>query len=365
MKFTIITRYYHPTPDGIAHHSAYLNQYLTAQGHSVQVIYDDGIISLSPNEVNLLINKINRQKSDWVIFQYNGYSYNRFGAPNWLIQLYKKIHHSTSAKLCLIVHETYIRKEESLKLKIYRYLQKRTLRNATKYADIILTTTNLYQQQLEVMGRKSEVFFTPSNFENYIALLKINEPFSKILKIGTFGNRDPQFLLQIIAGLEEKGLECSFEFIGNYQPKYVKQIKDFAKKLSHIKITRSGKLTDSNIVQHLAQLDAFILLEPVREDGGGGLNTKSGASATALCMGIPIFSTYGDFTVGEVFIENKNYIRLDHINIESSTETIFNILDDKAQLYAIGVAGKMLYNEKFSWKQYTDRMLREIIKRKD
>ncbi len=365
LKFTIITRYYHPTPDGIGHHSGYLNQYLIDAGHSVQVIYDDGIISLEEKEIGILVNKIKRQNSDWVIFQYNGYSYNRFGAPNWLTRLYKRINHYTSAKLCLIVHETFIREEKAIKLKIYRYLQKRTLRSASKYADLILTTTHLYQKQLLEMGRKSEVFFTPSNFENYIANLKKENHSGNKLTIGTFGNRDPNFLLQVIVGLEAKGLICNFEFIGNYQAKYVKKIKDFTKKLAHIKITRSGKLTDGNIVQHLAKLDAFILLEPVTEDGGGGLNTKSGASATALCMGLPIFSTVGDFTKGSVFMEDENYIRLDHTNSEKSIETIFTALKYPEQLISIGQAGKKLYDKEFAWTQYAHRMLSEMLKRRD
>ena len=356
MNFTIITRYYHPTPDGIGHHSGYLNQYLIAAGHSVQIIYDDGIISLEKKEIGLLVNKISRQKSDWVIFQYNGYSYNRFGAPNWLTKLYKEISFYTKSKLCLIVHETYIREEKSLKLKIYRYLQKRTLRLSGKYASLILTTTHLYQQQLKDLGLNSEVFFTPSNFENYIKELD-TKPTNQKLRIGTFGNRDPQFLLQIISGLQNRGLVCDFEFIGNYQPKYIKEIKTITTKLDHIQISRSGKLTDSNIVKHLSKLDAFILLEPVTATGGGGLNTKSGASATALCMGIPIFSTFGDFTIDNIFIENVNYIRLIPENVVSSTAIIFHAINNIDELMKIGLEGKNLYKEKFSWKQYTDRLM--------
>ncbi|MFC5283199.1 hypothetical protein [Pedobacter alpinus] len=363
MKFTIITRYYHPTPDGIGHHSGYLNQYLIEAGHAVQVIYDDGIISLEEKEIGILVNKIKRHKSDWVIFQYNGYSYNRFGAPNWLTKLYNRIHHYTPAKVCLIIHETFIREEKSLKLRIYRFLQQRTLRKASKYANLILTTTHLYENQLTEMGRKSQVFFTPSNFENYIEELDGPKISKERLKIGTFGNRDPKFLLEVIIRLEAKGLICDFEFIGNYQPKYIKQIKDITKKLNSIKISRSGKLTDSNIVKHLATLDAFILLEPVTEDGGGGLNTKSGASATALCMGIPIFSTKGDFTEPNVFIENQNYICLDHNDVEESTSIIYNSLKDHHQLIEIGLNGKKLYETSFAWKQYVNRM--EILMKKN
>lgn len=357
MKFSIITRYYHPTPDGIGHHSGYISQYLISLGHSVQVIYDDGIVALEEKEIGILANKIKRQKADWVIFQYNGYSYNRFGAPSWLAKLYKRIHYHTSAKICLIVHETFIRKGEGLKLKIYRYLQKRTLRIASKHVDLILTTTHLYQKQLNQMRRKSEVFFTPSNFENQIFNLEKDIKTSNSLEIGTFGNRDPTFLLQIIGGLEALRLDCKFQFIGNYQPKYTKEIKEFAKKLTYVKISRSGKLTDMNIVKHLARLDAFILLEPVRKDGGGGLNTKSGASATALCMGIPIFSTKGDFTENDVFKENINYILLNHHDVKVSTKTIYEALNDNIKLKQIGLNGKKLYKDMFGWQQYIDRML--------
>ncbi len=356
MKFTIITRYYHPTPDGIGHHSGYLNQYLIQAGHGVQIIYDDGIVSLEEKEIGIIVNKIKKHKSDWVIFQYNGYSYNRFGAPSWLIKLYNRIKQYTQAKVCLIVHETFIREEKSIKLKIYRYLQQRTLRKASQYADLIITTTHLYQKQLKEMGRKSEIFYTPSNFENFITELNETKPINKVLKIGTFGNRDPHFLLQTMLQLEARGLVCDFEFIGNYQPKYIKEIKDISKKLSQIKISRSGKLTDSNIVKHLSKLDAFILLEPVTELGGGGLNTKSGASATALCMGIPIFSTKGDFTEDEVFIENTNYILLNHKNVEETTSIIYNSLIDQENLIQIGLNGKKLYATCFAWKQYVQRM---------
>ena len=85
MKFTIITHYYHPTPDGIAHYTAYLNQYLTKPGHSVQIIYDYTIISLQP--------------------------------------IYKKHQPLYLSDTLINFQKTYIKKEESLKLKIYNYLQ--------------------------------------------------------------------------------------------------------------------------------------------------------------------------------------------------------------------------------------------------
>jgi glycosyltransferase involved in cell wall biosynthesis len=361
LKFTIITRYYHPTPDGIAHHSSYLNQYLIELGHSVQVIYDDGIISLTSNEIGILVNKIKRHQSDWIIFQYNGYSYNRFGAPKWLSRLFKKITTYTQTQLCLIVHETYIRNEASLKLKVYQYLQKKALKSSCKYAKCILTTTQYYQNQISNLGFKSDVLFTPSNFENYIAEIVLPPNYAKIekfLNIGTFGNRDPKFLLEVIANLEQLGLHCNFNFIGNYQPKYIKAIKDLTKKLKTIKISRSGKLTDKNIVLQLSKLDAFILLEPVREDHGGGLNTKSGASATALCMSLPIFSTKGDFTSPDVFIEGENYICLNHKSVSETTNAIFKNLNQLNNLLKIGNNGYNLYQNQFSWQQYVSRMLK-------
>ncbi|WP_017260225.1 glycosyltransferase family 4 protein [Pedobacter arcticus] len=357
MKFTIITRYYHPTPDGIGHHSGYLNQYLIEAGHSVQVIYDDGIISLQEKEIGILVNKIKRHRSDWVIFQYNGYSYNRFGAPNWLSRLFKKITLYSSAKICLIVHETFIRKDNELKLKIYRFLQKRALRVAAEHSNFTVTTTHLYQKQLKELGSKSEVLFTPSNFENYIIELKKSYKPKQKLRIGTFGNRDPVFLLKIIEKLEKNGLIFEFDFIGNYQPKYIKEIKNFSKKLKYTKIERSGKLTDRNIVLRMERLDAFILLEPVRTDGGGGLNTKSGASATALCMGIPIFSTIGDFTDPSVFKENENYISLNYVDYEKSADILFSFLkDDRDGLKLIGESGQKMYRKDFSWKVYANKL---------
>lgn len=365
MKFTIITRYYHPTPDGIAHHSAYLHHYLTQAGHQVQVIYDDGIVGLHPNEVGVLVNKIKRQKADWVIFQYNGYSYNRFGAPSWLTKFYRRIRHAQDTRLCLIVHETYIREESSLKLKIYRFLQKRTLKRVSKYADLILTTTHLYKSQLKAFHRKAHLAFTPSNFEDFIKELEPEVKTDGQLILGTFGNRDPEFLLNVLTHLDHLGLDCEFLFIGNYQPQYIKLIKEYTKKLKHIKISRSGKLTDRNIVKFLYKLDAFILLEPVREDMGGGLNTKSGSSATALCMGIPIFSTKGDFTDENVFKTDINYIQLYPENEVKSAEIIFNNVNEQDKLRQIGAAGKQLYEQEFSWPHYTSKILRLMEERNE
>lgn len=360
MKFTIITRFYHPTPDGIGHHSSYIHQHLTALGHQVQVIYDDGLVTIEANKTDLLLNKIKRQKSDWVIFQYNGYSYNRFGAPHWLSHFYKKIHHLEGTKLCLIIHETYIRKEDSIKLKIYRFLQKRALKAASKYADLLLTTTHLYQSQLKEMGRKSKLFFTPSNFENYFRNLSLEESTRSELILGTFGNRNPEFLLLILEALENKKLPCQFHFIGHYPLPYVKLIKECMKKFKFVQISRSGKLTDRNIVEYLVKLNAFILLEPVREDEGGGLNTKSGSSATALGMGIPIFSTKGDFTHPQVFKENENYILLDHHDAAKSAEVIYNFSKNIQHFSQIGLNGKKLYHEAFSWERYVSDMLEQM-----
>ena len=82
-------------------------------------------------------------------------------------------------------------------------------------------------------------------------------------------------------------------------------------------------------------------------------------------MGIPIFSTYGDFTAGNVFIEDVNYIRLDPENAILTTDIIYNSLNDKVKLAKIGAEGKKLYHARFSWQEYTQRLLKEIKKREN
>jgi hypothetical protein len=73
-------------------------------------------------------------------------------------------------------------------------------------------------------------------------------------------------------------------------------------------------------------------------------------------MGIPIFSTKGDFTNEAVFIENETYICLNHKDVALSTEIIFATITDSKKLKQIGENGKKLYENNFGWAQYVNNL---------
>lgn len=365
MKIILISKHFPPSIDGVGDHSYQIFKRLTEAGHECRVITaspsDIPGVHVHPlNGIGGLISLTRLIKSlqaEAIIFQYVGYSYGKYGLPIWLIPLFLTLKSQT----ILFVHETYERTQQSIKHRLLRVLQKSVLRYLCRSSTAVITSNALYVRQLRSFCKGIFMAPTPSNFEE-----AIHQPGQLVnecgqLAIVAFGNRDYTYSLQIVDKLS-KYADVKFNILGLLPPDKTRNVLELIAEYDlEERVTMTGVVTAEELIKHLAKADLFLLPETVTAEGFGGLNSKSGTTATAFMLGLPVVSTSGDMTDPTLFIDDLNCILIPPADVSSAVEKIKSaILDsDERKLASLRDNSRRLYIEELSWAN-TIKIMRDI-----
>lgn len=349
MGVCIISKYYPPKIDGVGDHTYCLQQELIKNEINCTIITESPEFPLVQENIPKIITAIQTKQINHVILQYVGYSFSKKGAPFWLINFFKELK-KNNLQIHLFVHETYIRSGTSLKTKIYHYLQKKCLQLLCAKADKIYCNLSFYQQQIKNLGYKSILCPTPSNFEN-IYEESVPQLILKDEKIifSSFGNRDYKYALDILKHLEHKGFNFEFHIWGKINPLFLKAFENIEEKLREkIKIFKNSSSQD--IIKGMEKSHIFLFPEFVSPKGEGGLNSKSGTSATAFMLGLPIISTWGDMSDKNIFIADYNCIIIPPKDSLEASKKIEDYLKLPEKINQIGLNAKKTYQKELGWK---------------
>ena len=348
-KIIILSKYYPPKIDGVGDHTFCLQKSLNNLGYNCKVIHEDDELPFEKKNLDKLIHRINEEQAEYILFQYVGYSYSRIGAPFWLIKLLKELKKNKKTKIVLFVHETYVRSSGSLKNKFYHFLQKLCLRYLCGNSDLILCNLNFYQAQVDKLGYKSILCPTPSNFE--FTLKKNKQTKAEIKhKISSFGNRNYSYSLEVLNQLLLRGIKFEFHIWGQINDYNLAIIKNHKNKKLLERIKLMGNKEDYEIIEGLNSSTLFLFPEFVSNKGEGGLNTKSGTTATAFMLGLPVVSTWGDMSDKNIFKDQKNCIIITPNNSIEAANNIENYINRPDKLFRIGNNAQEMYYNKLGWK---------------
>lgn len=349
-KICIISKFAPPTIDGVGDHTFGLQQGLIKNGFNCTIISENPEFLLIKENISNIFLSIKLKKAEHIIFQYVGYSFSKIGSPFWLIKLFKELKKIEGLQIHLFIHETYIRPEKSLKIKIYHYLQKKCLKLLCAEADKIYCNLSFYQNQIKNSGYKSSLCPTPSNFEN----IYTNNSSQKFLNeekliFSSFGNRDYKYSLEVLNHLHKKGLDFEFHVWGKISSFYIKAFENLEKNLKgKIKIFKNSAQRD--IIKGLQRSHIFLFPEFVSSRGEGGLNSKSGTTATAFMLGLPVISTWGDMSDENIFETDYNCIIIPSKDSLEASKKIEDYLKLPKKLNQIGINAQKTYNQELSWR---------------
>lgn len=366
-KILIITKHYPPKIDGVGDHSYQLANRLKGKGYNVEVVTatenadTESIVYVNRlsgfKDLKELFRIVNRSNPNAILFQYVSFSYNLKGLTLWLIPFFFYLRRK-NLKLLLFVHETFERRRIKLKHHLLELLQKVILYNLCQSSDAIFTSNRVYAKQLAKFNQKLFITRTPSNFEK---IEKINfSPSPKedvVLRFAYFGNRDFKKTLVIFKELYALNNNIFLKIIGKIHSSHLEQLEnkeyDFLRK--HIEIT--GLLSSEQIIEEINKCDAYILPEYVGPNEDGGLNTKSGTTATGFMLGKIVVSTKGDMTE-DFFKDMINCVLIDtNLPKEASSKILLAINHSRDEIQRNAFD---LYHEHLSWSNTINTILKQL-----
>ncbi len=372
----IITNQFPPNFDGVGDYSYHLQSLLIREGVQVGVITSNND-SKTPLAANLfpIIHKWNfhgcmklyklvkQKNTNCLLIQYVPYAFNKSGFPLifiFFIGLFRiqGVHIHTN------FHEVSIRiKGESLISKIRAVLQRILAYLLCVFSDTIQTSNKYYASLLYPF--KVAILPIPSNFEFVIPtpLSKLNES-GNSLTISANANRCTPVLLNSIAILKQLVKHnIRLYIIGRAYPTDLVAINQLLSEYDLINET-SFFVNDKaeTIVQVLLESDIFIQLESVSPHGYGGVSSKSGTTAAAMHLGIPIISTCGDMTDQELFKQGENICLVPFNDPNIISEKIVELFKNKGYHTALSTNAKESYNSHFAWINTLNYHLNSVLK---
>lgn len=364
MSVLIISNNFPPLYDGVGDYSNILYQQIKQKGfrtivatryqEDIQINHaaNPDIFSSIPNwnlsGCRRIYKLIKSKEIKHVLLQYVPYAFSTTGLPVSLLFLVcvlrikgVKVHTNFHEIGIRLSGANLINKIRSLLQRIFAYIFC-TLSNS-------IQTSNAYYASL-LAPYNCSIIPIPSNFE-FENLDEIENKLSETI-IAVNANRCLPFFFESIGLLKQtlqKGLKVYI--LGRADDAELSKIKalvDLYNLKDEVEYTvhQPAKI----LLTILKQAAVFVQLEKVNRNGNGGVSSKSGTTATALYLGLPIITTKGDLTDLNLFKEDINLVFVPYNEPKRIAKAIYQLIENKSFHSSLCSEAKNTYSNSFAWK---------------
>lgn len=282
------------------------------------------------------------------LFQYVPYTYSKKGIPFYLIFIFLLLK-LRNRKTIIMFHEVGVRTglHFGIKQNLIGIAQK-MIAVGLKWLSYASFTSTKFNASL-LLDTKMELLPIPSNFE-HIKYERASFDNNGLIYIGCFASRVNLFFIEVIKEVVKKRSDIRFILIGKFNPDYPNILEKVGFTI-HENIIVTGVVDPLNMKRFLGQLQLFLHLEELGENGIGGGSLKNGSMAAALELGIATITACGDMTDLSLLKDNENVVFVKNpYSQQSWIDSILNMLDSPSQLERIGNGARNLYKEYLSWE---------------
>lgn len=308
MQIDIIFPRLPPAIDGIGDHSLLLAAGIAARGHEVRLLtrhpeqstvnemagLNVQVVEAWPNgnllSVDVLKRAVAARRPDWLILQFEQFSYGRYGYNPKLARLFTSLKHvSPNTKVLLYAHENYT-KPITLKKAILSSFQMRQYRRLTATATRVVISTDAWRNSRDYSGVAPILVPVFSNIPMQTAISR-----SEILDrydicsnrpiVVNFGNFDPSrsdYLISAALALSE------YPFTYLYVGKDGSAVQSLLAGLPNVFVKVVSSPSSAVISELLSVSD--ISISPF----GDGVTGRRGSFLAALQHGVPTVTTISD-----------------------------------------------------------------------
>ncbi len=360
-----------PALDGIGDHTAHLAAALAAQGVSVRVLTAQPEWTPMPGVevvrafrypprrgVWKLVATVSADPPDWLIVQFNQFSYGRWGLNPLLPMALRSIRRRCPAmQIALMFHEDFV-PPSSWKNRVFRLWQIPQFWALGRLADVVAFSIQPWVKQYESWFTPTPVVHWPvgSNIpdagfsrEEVRSLMGISP---ETLVVGLFGTLHAARLLDYVEAairqLEQQKLPVLVLYIGPHGA-------ELAKRLAGVPLRDVGALPGVQVSQHLAAVD--LMLAPFAD----GASTRRGSLIAGLQHGLAVLSTDGPLTDPMMRAEHGRSLWLTPVGDRTAFAAAALLLAQQPALRAaLGREAKAFYATHLDWSCLAQRVIKTL-----
>ncbi len=369
MKIDLVFPAFPPELDGIGDYTSRLAQELSER-HEVRVLTaQPDAAPLEGTDVSVqraftldhrsgvkdLIGPISARQPDWLLLQYNPFSYGRWGLNPYLPLVLRQMKEACpKMRVALTVHEPFV-PVESLKFAVMTLWQRLQFWWLGHLADVAFMAIEPWVERFDTWFPETRVSHLPvsSNMPRVETdkgeiRKSLNFP-PETLVVGLFGrghsSRLLSFIRRAVDRLRRSGRDARVLYVGP-------AIQKVKRALDGIPNVRTGALPAAEVSRHFAAMDLY--LAPFRK----GVSARRGSFLVGLQHGVATVSTYGQQT-DSLFYEHQGsaFLLAPDDDLKRFQEHALTLAKNDARREQIAQNGKELFESSFSWPRIVETMM--------
>jgi len=367
LKIHIISAALPPLLDGIGDYTAHLAAEL-ARSATVTVLagaptpdpipgvhVETAFAADDPRSVWNLVGRVAEDKPDWVLLQYNPFSYGRWGLNLHLPRAMQAIkQHCPSASVAVMVHEKFAALE-SFKLGVMSTWQRYQFWQLGRMADILFFSidpwTQTYRRQfpgkpvihLAVGSNIPEVQISRQEARTRLGIS------DRTLVLGIFGTKHPSRLI----GWNLNAIQAVCASRQDVITVYLGPDDDvIRKRFGSLPLIADGPLPAEEVSRRFQAMD--IHLTPFTD----GVSTRRGSLMCGLQHGVPTVGTRGFNTDGLLLEQDgKSLLLASAKNPDAFNKYVLHLANEPIEREKLGKAARAFYQQELSWEVVSGRLL--------
>ena len=368
MKIHLVFPTLPPALDGIGDYTARLAAELQARKHEIKIltappasdVLSDVKIETAfavepPQATWPLWNAVRRDPPDWLVVQYNPFSYGRWGFNPFLPLLLRRLKRQHPfLRLAVMVHEPFVPVED-WRTALMTTWQRGQLWALGRAADIVFFSIAPWAERFQSWFPGTPVHHLP---------VSSNVPRTSVSKrvvreelglapdefvVGVFGSAHPSRLLHFIRA----AVETTEADVGALRVLYVGAAGARVREaLGEVLMIDAGALSAADVSRHFAAMDLY--LAPFRK----GVSTRRGSFLVGLQHGVATLSTHGIHT-DEMLLEQNGaaFLLASDADPNGYARLAATLARDEKRRREMGAVGQIFFEDSFSWPRLTESLL--------
>ena len=372
MRLAIVSPTYPPNPCGVGDYTRHLAREL-AESEDVTVLTtrkrvprpDTGVSVreafdyFDPKSVFELLPELERLRPDWVVVQYDPYSYGAKHAfnPYLPVMLHVLKRRLGTTRLAVVVHETFA-EPSNWKRAVMTTWQRGQLWVLGRAADLLVFVVDSWAERFRSWFPHARVVHLPVGnniprvpVDRDTVRAELNLPRDRLI-VGWLGRTVPtlnvDWLHDSIRGAEVAGSPPFVLHIGGGSDDARRVLRDVPSRVA-------GVLSTQDLSRHLSAMDVYFA--PLAE----GISSRRTSLVASLSHGLPVVAAAGPATDSLFYEENGRSLALvDAARGESFREAVARLATSAELRARLGAGATELAKRAFSWESITTRLIEEL-----
>lgn len=309
-----------------------------------------------PGSVRRIADRIRETRPDWVVLQYNPFSYGRWGLNLHLPHVMQTIR-AGGARFALMMHEPFVPRI-NWKFAVMSLWQRYQFRRLGETADVIFISIDPWVRRFTPwFPRKPVVHLPVGSSIPYLALPR-EEARRRLgiaedqMVLGLFGTLHAARLQNRVREAADTARAAGCSPLVLYMGPHSRAIRET---MGDHALIAEGPLPPEEISRRFAALDCY--LAPFVD----GVSTRRTSMMTALQHGVPVAGTRGDLTDAMLEACNGEALLLaDRDDAAGYARQVMRLVQDPMLRETIGRNGRRLFTEQFTWECIAARLLEHL-----